>query len=686
MRLPTSVIQAAESVSPKTAEETAKFIDTARKFASDRLADFRTRRATARMRMLGASASEAEADAFERYVGDNDLLPINYLMIGHQQSRSVGRIGYYDLRQGRPGAATGFLVSHDLVITNHHVFEVPDATELERRFRDPIFELNCEYDVDGRECKSIVFQLDPARFFHSYPQLDLALVAVKPLDVTGAHAVRDYGYLVLNGNLGKAATGEFATIIQHPEGGSKQIAIRKNEIIDITHAEALVYASDTARGSSGAPVFNDQWQVIALHSAGVAKKNAQGQYVDRDGNVIESADGYVDAERIVWLSNRGIRVSAIMTYLAATPLVRDEPLVAALFAPSYSDARPYLFLSRPVAPEESMPASRQVAAPVASTPIVAPVGAPVEIRITIGDRGVVVSGDARKLGPIDPAKENYEDDLDFDACRGFDEGFMGVHLPMPKPTDALKERLARLIESPSKYELRYHHFSTFHDAERRMPVVAAINVHRRYRYAELDEEGSRRDRWFRDNRIDYEVQLNAAYYANSGFDRGHLARREDAEWGYTVRSAKRAADLTCSYANAVPQVPALNRAKYGYRGEWGQLEEDLLEKGIEGEVGKAGKISVYSGPIFSDDDPVFREVKIPLSFFKVVAWYDEHGDLRTTCWRLSQRQLVSEIDFETLRFDEVFLSRQVAIAEIEEATGLEFHANLRERDTFVPPA
>lgn len=45
--------------------------------------------------------------------------------------------------------------------------------------------------------------------------------------------------------------------------------------------------------------------------------------------------------------------------------------------------------------------------------------------------------------------------------------------------------------------------------------------------------------------------------------------------------AKAAADLTCSYANAVPQVPAFNRATMGYNGQWGQLEKKLLEAGRE---------------------------------------------------------------------------------------------------------
>ena len=115
----------------------------------------------------------------------------------------------------------------------------------------------------------------------------MTIVAVRPTDRSGAHELKDQGYLVLNELLGKRTIGDFASIIQHPSGQEKQIAIRENQIMDMADGSAVLQERHGTRGSSGAPVFNDQWQVIALHSAGVAKKDAQGRYVDNDGNVIE---------------------------------------------------------------------------------------------------------------------------------------------------------------------------------------------------------------------------------------------------------------------------------------------------------------------------------------------------------------------------------------------------------------
>ena len=44
-----------------------------------------------------------------------------------------------------------------------------------------------------------------------------------------------------------------------------QVALRENKIISKKSPDVLLYQSDTAPGSSGSPVFNDQWQVETSH-------------------------------------------------------------------------------------------------------------------------------------------------------------------------------------------------------------------------------------------------------------------------------------------------------------------------------------------------------------------------------------------------------------------------------------
>jgi endonuclease G len=679
MKLPVDLLQKAETEFQKDSAAIADIqADIAKKDALelDGKAHLELRRT-----MITAAAREPVDLAFERYIGTNDLLPINYLAIGSMQARAVGRIRYFDKREHKTAFATGFMVSPEIMMTNHHVFPVDDVAGFVAMADDATIEFNYEFDVSGKLGEPVVHALDPNAFFHSSKDLDLALVAVRPPDISGRHQLSQQGYLVLNGDLGKAGIGESATIIQHPDGQQKQIALRSNEVVDNSLAEVIVYKSDTAQGSSGAPVFNSEWQVIALHSAGVAKKDQQGNYLDKDDKIIPIIQGSIDEARVVWLSNRGVRISAIMKHLKAAPGVATHPLGQIFSSPAYTDNRSFVALSDP----KPLETERNLAQPIASAPA-APSAAPVEIRISIGGGPAVVtsapaSGPALQGAPaIFEVEKKLEDDQDFTTCEGYQAEFLDNRIPMPKPSEKLRKKLAFLQDNPSAYILKYHHYSTMQHAVRRVPVVSAINVPRKYRYEALGKE-SRKDNWLRDNRIDYDAQLDDAWYAKSGFDKGHLSRREDAEWGTSMAAAKTAADMTCSYANAAPQVPALNRAIFGYHGKWGTLEQKLLEEGIKLEEGKSSRISIFAGPLFDDDDPVYASVQVALSFFKIIAWYNDDGVLRATAFRLSQERLVGNIEFEELHFDQLLKTEQKPITWIEDRTGLEFPNVLKKADT-----
>ena len=78
----------------------------------------------------------------------------------------------------------------------------------------------------------------------------------------------------------------------------KEIALHDNNVTYV-YDRVIRYNTDTEGGSSGSPVFNDQWQLCALHHAGW--KNADGS-----------------------ATNEGIRISAICDYLAGV----DDPALA----------------------------------------------------------------------------------------------------------------------------------------------------------------------------------------------------------------------------------------------------------------------------------------------------------------------------------------------------------------------
>jgi endonuclease G, mitochondrial len=153
MKLPADVLSKAEAEYPKAPQEIREIQRRIREQPAQIL-DGRER-FDARRAMIAASAPQDVADAFERYIGTNDLLPINYLLAGYLQSRAVGRIRYRDTREGRTVSATGFLISPELVMTNHHVFPVDDAAGFAAAIEEPTIEFGYEFDLDGRRPFSI---------------------------------------------------------------------------------------------------------------------------------------------------------------------------------------------------------------------------------------------------------------------------------------------------------------------------------------------------------------------------------------------------------------------------------------------------------------------------------------------------------------------------------------------------
>jgi len=109
----------------------------------------------------------------------------------------------------------------------------------------------------------------------------------------------------------------------------------------------------------------------------------------------------------------------------------------------------------------------------------------------------------------------------------------------------------------------------------------------------------------------------------------------------------------------------------------------ILEHGIKKESGKASKISVFNGPVFSDDDPVFGSIQIPLEFWKIILWYNDNDELRATAFTLSQSDLVDGIQFEELDFDTnaEFAEYQCSIRSLAKKTKINF-SDLYDLDTF----
>lgn len=63
-----------------------------------------------------------------------------------------------------------------------------------------------------------------------------------------------------------------AYVVGHPRGAGLQISLHDSLLLDVDDYDCLVhYRTPTDPGSSGSPVFNRQWEVIAVHHSGSSK-------------------------------------------------------------------------------------------------------------------------------------------------------------------------------------------------------------------------------------------------------------------------------------------------------------------------------------------------------------------------------------------------------------------------------
>jgi V8-like Glu-specific endopeptidase len=222
---------------------------------------------TALVRRLCSPAVEGRSPDYrpEAVIRERDFLPVWFLRAGFERSRAVAHLEFAHGEHTLIG--TGFMVSPNLLLTNHHVFP---RLELARDAR-VIFDY--EDDEQGRRLRPSVFLAQPDRFYLANERLDFALIAVD--HSPGAR----WGTIQLRHSPADLTAGARVCIVQHPLGRRKEVVVNGNRITKVTDV-AIHYLADTEGGSSGSPVFNQRWELIALHHAGGVHDNV-GVRVDR---------------------------------------------------------------------------------------------------------------------------------------------------------------------------------------------------------------------------------------------------------------------------------------------------------------------------------------------------------------------------------------------------------------------
>ncbi|GIJ46869.1 hypothetical protein Val02_37550 [Virgisporangium aliadipatigenens] len=227
----------------------------------------------------------------------------NFLARGARAARTVGRLAAEG--SGTP-RGTAFLVAPSLVLTNHHVLRDREAA------RRTVLEFNHERDVDNRAGEPAVYALDPGALFLTDEALDYTLVAVHS-GPDGSAPGEAFGWNRLIRAQGKVVIGEPVNVIGHPAGRRKEIAIRDNTLRYQLH-DFLQYGAGTEPGSSGSPVFNDQWEVVGLHHAAIPDTDERGRWLTVDGRPIDP-DHDPDDAGVRWIANEGLRTSAFLTHV-----------------------------------------------------------------------------------------------------------------------------------------------------------------------------------------------------------------------------------------------------------------------------------------------------------------------------------------------------------------------------------
>lgn len=611
---------------------------------------------------------EFQEFAAERLIGNNDIIDITFLKIGTEVSKSVCRLNY----ARESGFGTGFMVSPRLLMTNNHVLrDETDAANTKAEF-------NYENNTDKRLEQVVSVKLRPDQFFLTSKDLDFTIVAVDD-----PNRISEFGYNKLFPEEGKAVIGEHINIIQHPNGEPKKLCVSNNQLVDVLD-NYIHYVTDTLPGSSGAPVYNNQWELIALHHTGVARRNANKEALLRDGTIWRK--GIPDSQ-VDWVANEGIRVSRIIKEVQSRDLDRKaKSYISELLGVEGRMKEIVEAVEKPFPTLTDLSRTSEITEAAQVT-----VNIPITIQISFDGAGQpkvkTLSNNSDhethgRNGKLQPKQrlipiaeivqqEKFVPDPDWSTRTGYDPLFLGKSLRVAIPALSSDQQTKAAVvdrEYRSKngdYVLDYSHYSVVMNGQRRLAFFSAGNIDGKNWFKIVRKEASGgSDKWFLDDRISEDEQVGEQLYAANDIDRGHIIRREYMTWG-TREEALQANNDTFMFTNCSPQHKDLNQGKQ----QWLGLEDYVLTHAKN----ESQKVSVFAGPIFAKNDPSYRGlIQIPLAFWKVVVMATEDKKLSATGYILRQDSLIEDVIASERYVYGDFNNYQVPISYISQKTKLNF--------------
>ncbi len=587
---------------------------------------------------ITAGAAVIEIAEVESQIWKQRLTEANSLIVPNIPA--VGRIELLNHPRGTQWIGTGWLIRDNVVVTNRHVAsEFAESNGGTFVFRAGFDGTPMGAQIDFVEeignSSSLEFPLFKIMHIESGGGPDLAFLRIEP--VNGQELPKP---VVISSTT--VQNGEQVAVIGYPARDPffpnpkvmDQIFNNRYDkkrlapgLIIGKNADRIFHDCSTLGGNSGGEVISlKTGHAVALHFAGTLFARNHAVPID------------VVASRLDDVL-RGRTGSSIHVPAATTGEVMNLQSNA-----SGSSGSRFVEVTIPILVRveigdiiSSMPATATT--PTATVPIPPP-------RQPIA---AVVVPDDDLIATVEAKPEDYQD------RKGFDPAFLGegFEVPLPVLTENASDILKFTFDGADHQVLNYQHFSVVMSTSRRMCRFSACNIDGK------NSKKVKRTGWQFDPRIPKKAQIMKECYGNEPkFSRGHMTRREDPVWGTALHAALGNSD-SMHVTNAVPQIQPFNA------GIWLGLEDYALDSAREDDM----RICVFTGPFLAKNDPRRFDVKIPITFWKVIAFiHDETGELCATGYTMSQKSFLSE---EEKIFGQ-YENHQRPIVEIERRSGISF--------------
>jgi hypothetical protein len=226
---------------------------------------------------ISAAFLTKQADSLERQFG-GQFLSFRAYCDGVSRGRSVARIG----PSAEEHFGTGFLI---------------DGVNLDSRLTGQRLLVTCDHVVSNKDARALrpnravaTFRADDNSTRRFGVQTILWSRPEGDLDVSILRLVEDTGELpVVPWAQGPPDLSEQRVLIfGHAQGGALSFSLGDNRLVD-QNKSYLQYRAPTVEGSSGSPVFNTRWELVAVHHRGgysLKRLSSEGTHKANQGSSV----------------------------------------------------------------------------------------------------------------------------------------------------------------------------------------------------------------------------------------------------------------------------------------------------------------------------------------------------------------------------------------------------------------